>query len=152
MDSVLGTQVSKFIVTGIINTLVDIGFFNIFRRIKGITATVASYMSTTIAMINSYFLNKYWTFSGFGTGSGVEAIKFFAVTATGIYIIHNGIMYLLTNKILWPGKLALKIVRWFPFLKKLSDSFVTDNFAKLCAIAITLVYNFVAYKFLVFVK
>jgi putative flippase GtrA len=148
---ILGAQVSKFIVTGIINTLIDLVFFNIFRRFKKVSTTVASYISTTLAMINSYVLNKYWTFSGFGSGSGVEAAKFLIVTVSGIYIIHNGIVYLLTNKILWPGKLVVKIVRIFPFLKFMKDDFIKDNFAKVCAIAITLVYNFLMYKFLVFV-
>lgn len=148
---VLITQITRFVSVGIINTLVDLGFFNLFRRIKRVSATMASYFSTTIAMIGSYFLNKSWTFAS-QNSSTFEAVKFFSITILGIYVIHNGIVYLLTKKVLWPGKLALKIVRVFPFLKKLSDSFVTDNFAKVCAIAITLVYNFIAYKFLVFVK
>lgn len=152
MDSILGLQVSKFVVTGILNTLVDVAFFNVFRRAKKVSASAASYLSSTIAMINSYFLNKYWTFSGFGTGTGMEALKFFIVTITGSYIIHNGLVFLLTKKILWPGKLFLKIVRKFPFLSKFNDSFVTDNFAKLCGIVVTLGYNFLAYKFLVFVN
>jgi putative flippase GtrA len=148
---VLITQITRFVSVGIINTLVDLGFFNLFRRFKKFTATTASYVSTTIAMIGSFFLNKSWTFASQGN-STTEAVKFFATTLLGIYIIHNGIVYLLTKKILWPGKLALKIVRFFPFLNKLSDSFITDNFAKVCAIAITLIYNFFVYKFLVFVK
>lgn len=147
--NLLIAQIGKFVSVGLINTLVDLGFFNIFRRIKGFSATVASYMSTTIAMIGSYFLNRSWTFAATGNVT-TQAIKFFAVTIPGIYIIHNGIVYLLTKKILWPGKLVLKIVRFFPFLKFMSDSFVTDNFAKVCAIAITLFYNFVIYKFFVF--
>ncbi len=148
---VLIAQIMKFVSVGIINTLVDLGFFNVLRKIKGFSATTASYVSTTIAMIGSYFLNKSWTFAAKGD-SASQALKFFTITILGIYIIHNGIVYLLTKKVLWPGKLALKIVRWLPFLNKLSDSFVTDNFAKVCAIAVTLVYNFFAYKFLVFVK
>jgi len=148
MDLLLA-QIGKFVSVGVINTLVDLGFFNLFRRFKRFTATTASYVSTTIAMIGSYFLNKSWTFQANGNVAA-EAIKFFSITILGIYIIHNGIVYLLTKKVLWPGKLALKIVRWFPFLKKLSDDFVTDNFAKVCAIAVTLVYNFIMYKFVVF--
>lgn len=145
----LVAQITKFVSVGVINTLVDIGFFNVFRRVKGISATVASYISTTIAMIGSYYLNKSWTFQANGDVA-TQAFKFFATTILGLYVIHNGIVYLLTKKVLWPGKLALKIVRIFPFLRKLSDDFVTDNFAKVCAIAVTLVYNFVVYKFFVF--
>ena len=149
MDGLVA-QIGRFVSVGVINTLVDIGFFNLFRRIKGFSATTASYLSTTIAMIGSYFLNKSWTFASKGN-TGVEAVKFFTITVLGIYVIHNGIVFLLTKKILLPGKLFLKVVRIFPFLKKLSDSFITDNFAKVCAIAITLIYNFIMYKFFVFV-
>ena len=149
---VLVAQIAKFVSVGVINTLVDLGFFNLFRKIKGFSATTASYISTTIAMIGSYIMNKSWTFASKGSNVTTEAVKFFTITILGLYVIHNGIVYLLTKKILWPGKLALKIVRMFPFLKKLSNDFVTDNFAKVCAIAVTLVYNFLMYKFFVFVK
>lgn len=147
----LGFQISKFAIVGVINTLVDLLFFNVFRRFKRISATVASYMSSTIAMVNSYFLNRYWTFSASSNGSGTEIIKFIMSTVVGIYVIHNGIVWLLTNKLPWPGKLALKITRLIKPLNFMSDSFITDNFAKLTAIIFSLIWNFILYKFWVFV-
>jgi putative flippase GtrA len=150
MNTLLGLQISKFAVVGVLNTVIDIIFFNVFRRFKKFSATVASYISSTIAMVQSYLLNKYWTFQS-TSSNGFEAVKFFFSTIIGIYIIHNGIVWLLTTKVLWPGKLVLKIVRFFPFLKFMSDSFVTDNFAKVTAIAFSMVWNFLLYKFWVFV-
>jgi putative flippase GtrA len=147
----LGFQISKFAIVGVINTLVDLIFFNIFRRSKKITATVASYLSSTIAMINSYFLNRYWTFSSTSTGSSTEFLKFFLSTIVGIYVIHNGIVWILTNKFKWPGRLALKTVRFIKPLNFMSDTFVTDNFAKVTAIIFSLIWNFILYKFWVFV-
>jgi len=146
----LGFQVSKFVIVGIINTLVDLIFFNIFRRNKKISATIASYISSSIAMINSYILNRFWTFGDSSSGSGFEFFKFFFSTIIGIYVIHNGIVWLLTNKILWPSRLVLRLVRIFKPLKFLSDGFITDNFAKFCAIFFSLVWNFLLYKFWVF--
>jgi putative flippase GtrA len=152
MSNLLGLQLSKFIVVGVLNTLVDIIFFNIFRRFKRFSPVVASYMSSTIAMIQSYFLNRYFTFSGFGTGTGFEAIKFFVATFISIYIIHNGIVWIFTTKLLGPGKLIAKIAKKLPLINKFSDSFIRDNSAKLFAIFTSLVWNFLFYKFWVFVS
>jgi len=146
----LGFQVSKFVIVGVVNTVVDLVFFNIFRRSKKISATLASYISSSIAMVNSYILNRYWTFGNSSNGSGFELIKFFFSTIIGIYIIHNGIVWLLTNKIMWPSKLVLRLVRLIKPLNIFSNSFVTDNFAKFCAILFSLVWNFILYKFWVF--
>ncbi len=146
----LGFQVSRFVIVGVINTLLDLFLFNIFRRFKRISATVASYISSSIAMINSYLLNRYWTFGGSSNGSGFEFVKFFLSTVIGIYVIHNGIVWILTNKFLWPGNFVLKLCRLFKSLKFLSDSFITDNFAKFCAIFFSLLWNFMLYKFWVF--
>lgn len=151
MNSILGVQISKFAIVGVINTLVDVLFFNIFRRFKRFSAVTASYISSTIAMINSYVLNKYWTFNNTGQTGTFEIVKFFFSTIIGIYVIHNGIVWLLTTKILWPGKLVVKIVRIFPFLKFMSDSFIKDNFAKVFAIVFSMIWNFILYKFWVFV-
>ena len=146
----LGFQISKFVIVGVINTFLDVILFNVFRRFKKVSATLASYISSSIAMINSYILNRYWTFGNSSNGSGPEFIKFLFSTVIGMYIIHNGIVWLLTNKIFWPGKLILRGVRTIKKLKFLSDSFITDNFAKFCAIFFSLVWNFILYKFWVF--
>ena len=146
----IGFQISKFVIVGIINTFVDIVFFNIFRRFKKITTTVASYLSSTIAIVNSYILNRYWTFDSTSSGSSFELFKFLLSTVIGIYVIHNGLVWLLVNKILWPGQASLKIVRLIKPLNFISDSFVTDNFAKFTAIIFSLLWNFILYKFWVF--
>jgi putative flippase GtrA len=147
----LGIEVSRFAVVGIINTLIDLIFFNVFRRTLKVKAIVASYLSSTIAMINSYVLNKYWTFSGGGNSSqGEEAVKFLFSTIIGVYGIHNGIVWLLSEKILWPGNFIYAITSRIPVIKKLSSQFIHDNFAKGCGILGSLIWNFLLYKFWVF--
>lgn len=147
----LGIQISKFALVGIINTVIDLLFFNIFRKYTKLKAVFASYISSTIAMINSYFWNKYWTFgTGNETSQFSEATKFILSTVIGIYVIHNGVVYLLSEKILFPGKLAYSITKKVPVLNKMSETFVKDNVAKVGAIAISLIWNFLLYKFWVF--
>ena len=56
----------RFVVVGFSNTGVDIGLYNLLIWIFGVTIgwpiAVFSVISTGMAMINSYFLNKYWSF------------------------------------------------------------------------------------------
>ncbi len=88
--SILGKQVGKFAVVGVINTVIDVAILNFlvliigFRaqiQILGIYFLVANFISVTIAMINSYFMNKYWTFQSKEKKNAVEeALKFFFIT------------------------------------------------------------------------
>lgn len=147
----LGLQISKFAFVGVINTLIDLVIFNLLRRFTKLRAVSASYISSTVAMINSYVLNKYWTFSSNGgSGQFSEATKFFFSTIIGMYVIHNGLVWLLTEKFTWPVKFAYAIIKKLPVLNKLSEKFVHDNVAKMVGIAGSLVWNFLLYKFWVF--
>lgn len=151
MDS-LGLQISKFAVVGVINTFIDLLGFNLLRKFTKLKTIIASYISSTIAMANSYFLNRYWTFSSSqqGISAAGEAAKFFFSTVIGIYIIHNGLVWVFSEKFTFFSKLAFSITSKLPVLKKLSKKFVYDNVSKIAGIGGSLVWNFVLYKFWVF--
>lgn len=148
----LGLQVSKFATVGVINTIIDVVLFNLIRKFTKTKTILASYISSTIGMINSYVMNKYWTFESTQSGLSAagEAAKFFGSTIIGVYVIHNGLVWLLSEKIKWPYKLVYSITKKLPILKKLSEKFVCDNTAKLFGIAGSLIWNFLLYKFWVF--
>lgn len=147
-----GLQLSKFAVVGVINTLVDLLGFNVLRKFTKLKAVVASYISSTVAMINSYVLNKYWTFQSQQSGSGAatEAAKFFFSTIIGVYVIHNGLVWIFSEKFTLFSKIAYAITSKLPILNKLSQRFVYDNVAKVAGIGGSLVWNFILYKFWVF--
>lgn len=148
----LGFQLSKFAVVGVVNTLIDLFGFNVIRRFTKMKTIWASYISSTIAMLNSYVLNKYWTFQSAQSGLSAagEAAKFFGSTIIGIYVIHNGLVWILSEKFTLLSKIAYSITNKLPVLNKLSKKFVYDNVAKVAGIAGSLVWNFVLYKFWVF--
>ncbi len=148
MSGLLGQQLARFASVGVLNTLVDLIFFNIFRRFKNIKPVVASYISSTIAMVQSYLLNSSWTFQG--NGSASEIIKFFGTTIVSIYVVHNGIVWIFTTKILAPGIFFAKIAKKLPLVNRFSESFIKDNSAKIFAVFTSLVWNFLFYKFWVF--
>jgi len=158
--SILGKQVGKFTVVGIINTIIDLAVLNFlvlvigFKvqiQILGIYFLVANFISVTIAMINSFFMNKYWTFQSKEKKNILEEVlKFFFVTVIGIYIINQLVFNFFYSYWLWPTHLAVNIVH-FVHIYSL-DNFISLNFAKVLAILVSLVWNFIFYKLWVFKK
>lgn len=147
-------QVAKFGVIGVLNTLVDIGslalitfifraYFDInstdaWLTLGATTVTVYSiYKATTfiIANVNSYYWNKFWTFTQtVEKKTHAQFLQFFAVSVIG-FIINVLIASLIFKTLGTAG------------------AFSTDQVGLLAAAAgsITgLVWNFIGYKFVVF--
>jgi putative flippase GtrA len=132
-------QAAKFILVGALNTFVDLGILNILILISGISSglffSVFKGISFIVAVINSYFWNKYWTFKKKeSVAPGKEFGQFLAVSVIG-FGINVGIASLVVNLIGPQFGLSEKI--W----------------ANIGAIAATLsgmTWNFLGYKFIVF--
>lgn len=158
--SILGKQVGKFAIVGVINTIIDIAVLNFlvlvigFRnqiQILGIYFLVANFISVTIAMINSYIMNKYWTFQSKEKKNMIEeALKFFFITIIGMYVINQLVFNFFNTYWLWPTNLVINIVHFIRIYSL--DNFVSLNFAKVLAILASLIWNFIFYKLWVFKK
>lgn len=138
----LARQVIKFVLVGGVNTSIDFLILNILIYLTGITAGaelfVLNSISFSIAVVNSYFMNKYWTFQD-KTSTQQESFKFsqfFAVSIVGI-IINGLVLTGITTSI--SPLFGLSAVLW-------------ANFAKLAATIFSLIWNFIGYKFFVFKK
>lgn len=158
-DQKLVKQVGKFGVVGVLNTLIDIVVLNVLVKIGfalefyllGYKLLGANIISVTLAMINSYFLNKYWTFQAKEEKNRTyEILKFVFITVIGMFVIHQIIFNLLYTYWIWPAGLAVKISQAIGLNRIFSDSFITLNFAKVIAILFSLVWNFIGYKLWVF--
>ena len=94
-------QLAKFIVIGVLNTVVDLGFLSLLtfsaKSYFGINTTDAFVASLTfyslfkglsfiVANINSYYWNKYWTFGENIKKSSSEILQFFVVSILGFVI------------------------------------------------------------------
>jgi putative flippase GtrA len=78
-DRVTG-QAVRFVVVGLINTLVDLGAFYLLGLIPGMPPVAAKCISYVLGICNSFVWNKYWTFSARGSEQGKrEFAVFFAV-------------------------------------------------------------------------
>lgn len=132
-------QFSKFIIVGVVNTGLDFLVLNILIRLTGITAGkeifVLNTISFSVAVINSYFLNKYWTFQDqTSRGEPVKFSQFIAVSVVGV-ILNSLVLTAITTSV--APLFGLGAVLW-------------ANIAKLFATGISLIWNFIGYKFFVF--
>lgn len=130
-------QIAKFGVVGVANTVIDFGVLNFlsaqFQIYKGLEVSPLNAASFTVAVINSYFWNKHWTFKAKEGKTGKQFIEFIVVSVIAIFI-NTGTVYLIT---LLPPVGGVSEQLWL-------------NISKLIATFISLVWNFVGYKFVVF--
>ena len=131
-------QLAKFAEVGILNTAIDFGILNLLIWLTGITGgwAIAPLNATSFlfATTNSYFWNKFWTFKKKGGAAGGEFVQFLIVSAIGIGI-NTGIVVAGTTLV--SPVLGMSPAAW-------------ANIMKLLATFVSLVWNFLGYKFIVF--
>jgi putative flippase GtrA len=132
-------QAAKFALVGILNTLIDLGVLNFLILIsdinKGLGYSIFKGISFTVAVINSYFWNKLWTFKKIKTAqTGKEFIQFLIVSLIG-FGLNVGVASLVVNTIGPQFGLSKEI--W-------------ANVGAITATAFAMMWNFVGYKFVVF--
>lgn len=132
-------QFSKFILVGGVNTGIDFAVFNALVHITGITSgyelAIINLFSFSIAVVNSYFMNKYWTFQDITKNrEETKFTQFIAVSLIGAGI-NSGIVAAFTS--IFPPIFGLSPQIW-------------ANVGKLLATGASLVWNFIGYKLFVF--
>lgn len=157
----IGVQVGKFAVVGAINTLIDVIILNALVFL-GFTAAIiilgqkfltANIISVSAAMINSFMMNKQWTFKSTGKGNiYLEIIKFFIITIIGMFVVHQLIFNVLYFNLPFISSIMVSMIHYLKLSGVFSDEFVILNFSKIIAIFGSLVWNFIGYKFIVFNK
>ncbi|MDI6717561.1 MAG: GtrA family protein [Patescibacteria group bacterium] len=132
-------QFVKFAAVGALNTLIDLGILNlmiyIFNHASGIWFSIFKGTSFIIANINAYFWNKYWTFGNDKEASIKEFSQFLTVSVIG-FVLNIGTAALIVSKARFTGVSAGQLA----------------NIGALAAVAVSLVWNFIGYKFIVFKK
>jgi putative flippase GtrA len=135
----LAAQFLRFAVIGAINTGLDFAILNLLMYLTGVysgpTLVILNFISFTIAVINSYFLNKKWAFKDQANGDqGRKFVLFIVISLIGA-LINTGIVAGGTTYI--PPMLGLSKELW-------------ANVMKLAATGASLVWNFIGYKLFVF--
>lgn len=134
-------QLGKFITVGVSNTAIDFGILNLLIFLtdveKGYLYSVFKAVSFTVAVINSYLWNKFWTFHDTETkGAGKEFFQFMAISGIG-FAINVAIASLIVNVIDPVAGIGPRL--W-------------ANVGAFLAVAVSVLWNFAGYKFVVFKK
>lgn len=141
-------RVSRFGLIGIFNTVIDFLIFNALSgKTIGMSKVWANTVSTTIAMTFSFFANRNFVFSGHGN-EAEEALLFFGITAFGLYVLQNGVIYLLTSGWDWPRKVTARFTASHHV--PLETDFVLKNGAKVAGTVLSLTWNYIMYGRVVF--
>ncbi|MFH1657226.1 MAG: GtrA family protein [bacterium] len=131
-------QLAKFVLVGVLNTVIDIGVLNILIYLSGLASgtfySAFKGLSFALSVVNSYFWNKHWTFGKKNEKSRKEFIQFFIVSLIG-FAINVTSASLIVN-IIGP-QFGLSSTTW-------------ANVGAIGAAFCGMTWNFLGYKFIVF--
>jgi putative flippase GtrA len=132
--SLLKSKKARFVVVGGANTVIDFVFYNLFSKVFALALPVANMMSSFIAMLFSFFMNKKWTFRATGKNYLREVVLFFVFTIIGIWVIQSGTIWLIES--------TFRGVDW--------QNFWLKNILKVIASVPSLIWNYITYNKFVF--
>ncbi len=131
MDNKEAKRFAKFSVVGITNTIIDLALFNVLLWL-GFNIYAATSMAFVVAVTNSYFFNRHWTFSDRKSKNATKQyFQFISVAAVGLA---------LNNFIVW---LCLHLFH-------ITNPFIKANLIRIAAIGVIVFWNYGASRFLVF--
>ena len=126
----------KFAMVGAAGTITDYAVLNVLIQVFGFSLGVANAFSFTAAVIQNFFLNRYWTYpESRDRPAARQLFQFVAVSMAGLAI--NQVVLLSMHALLEPF--------WLAWLGNPELAFIASyNFAKLIAIGVVLFWNFFA--------
>lgn len=135
---VLTSQFFRYAIVGLFNTAVDFSIFNalsvFFSVYSGMALALINAVSFSVVIVQSFLLNKFWTFRARGAVIRVEFARFFLVSA-GALFLNTGIVYVLTTPVGPPAG---------------ASPLLWENVAKAIALGVNIIWNFFGFKFFVF--
>ena len=121
----------RYLVVGIGNTLLDLALFTLLAVGLGVTPVLANVGSTAVVVTLSFFLNRSWVFRA--EDAGLRAyVGFVAVTLFSALVLQS---LVILGVIAAADELAPSV----------GDGLVEPG-AKLCAMAVGMVSNFLGYR------
>ncbi len=149
LQKIWDVKLLRFACVGVFNTLFDLTILNVLVFAGHLPTLVANLISASISISVSYFLNHHIVFRSDENHTFARFAKFFAVTGIGILAIQTSVIYLVTHLLSHQEALVHDILSTL-HITRLSVKAFDLNVAKLCAVAIALIWNFLIYHFVIF--
>lgn len=137
LQKILARQELRFAIIGGLNTILDIAILLFLANFFGFEKIIANIFSTSITFANSFGLNKKYTFQNSAQGKkslARQMMLFTVVTLFGLWVIQGVIISALQP-------LAQNAT---------TDPTVATIIAKVIATAVSMIWNFILYKKIVF--
>lgn len=154
MEKILKKHAEKFRfgIVGVINTVID--FVILFTLVAlGLPAIASNFVSTSVAMVFSFFANKSYTFKETEKNTGKHFVYFLVITLFGLWVIQpiiiTGVNLLLGS---WftdscmVGLVSDVLGSWF------KASYLVLLIGKVLATIASLIWNYLLYRKFVFKK
>jgi putative flippase GtrA len=143
-------RVGKFGIVGILNTGIDFALFNVIGHFANLTPVLANLISTTCAMGFSFAANKTMVFARKEGSLIKQAAVFYIVTAFGLYVLQTGTIHILTHVWTGPVNTVVTLSHTLGLSHYLTDRFIANNSAKAAGTILSLTWNYLTYKRIVF--
>lgn len=150
IQKALEAESVRFAAVGVVNTLIDFAILNILVSGAGLDRIPANIFSASVAMIFSFYANKNLVFKSATQNQKREVLLFLVGTLFGLYILQSFTIYVLTGLWLWPVHAAVSLAHGVGLGADVSDEFIITNTAKIGATIVSLIWNFIYYKKVVF--
>jgi putative flippase GtrA len=135
----LAAQFLRFAVVGVLNTGIDFAILNILSYLTNITEGARIIPLKGVAFLaantNSYLINKRWTFKDRSGGQGAKQFSVYLTVSIIGALINIAAVYLITTYMQPAFGMSDKL--WL-------------NAANLVATGLSLIWNFIGYKLIVF--
>jgi len=154
MEKILKKHAEKFRfgIVGIVNTVID--FVTLFTLVAlGLPAIASNFVSTSFAMVFSFFANKSYTFNETDKSTGKHVVYFLVITLFGLWVIQP-IIIIGVNLMLgswFTDSCMVSLIgdllgSWF------KASYLVLLIGKILATIASLVWNYLLYRKFVFKK
>lgn len=92
-NRITGIQLVKFSLIGLLNTGIHYSIFLFLYRVFGVYYLAASVVGYCAGLINSYIMNKKWTFRTTGVRVHIEFVKFIMVNLISLFVNLAALKY-----------------------------------------------------------
>ena len=132
----------RFGIVGLIGSLIDFGFLNLFTLVFKLPYVLSSVFSFSLAVINNYILNRFWTFPNSRKDPVLnQLVQFGLVSLVGLLIR--------TPLLAWLEKVLIPLAeKWVPNF--LTPTIIGHNVGLAIGIGVVMLWNYFANRFWTF--